>query len=209
MSFKPNQAEKDANARQAQIADVGLKNAELATGAGTGMLNLGNANTQAGTNFFNTILNGNRANTTALMAPNIQAARQNAQDALSSATNLSPRGGGRTGSLFETMLAPNRALTEQFNMFRGQAAPQLTQVGLQQSGQGAGLMGQGMQGLSLPANIMGDQRDYQNKLRQQSNQFWSGLGGGLFNLATIPLGGATGLGGSSTALGKLGGLFKF
>jgi len=207
MSFGPNQAMKDATAKQSQISDLGLANSKAATSAGTGMLNLGNANTQAGTNFFNTILNGNRANTTALMAPNIAAARQGTQDNLTAINNLDPRGGGRSGSLFQTMMAPNHDLTQQFGALRAQAPQFLASTGLAQSGQGAGLMGQGMQGLQLPASVQQNMWGNQNQLQQQKNQFWGQLGGGLFNLATVPLGGATGLGGSSTALGKLGGLF--
>src|SRR5277367_690442 len=111
MSFGPSNTSKAASNNLAGASNVALNqlapaeisgaNTNLASGAG----NVG----QAG-NFFSTLLNGNQANTSALLQPNIDQIRGANQNAIQSLSTLMPRGGGRSGTLFNAAYAPNQQI---------------------------------------------------------------------------------------------------
>lgn len=190
MSFKPSQAERDAVAKQNQMADLSLANSKAATAQGNTLFGMGLPQLNSGTGFYQTLLNGNRANTTAALMPNIQQVREGTADALQTANNLMPRGGGRSGALFDLLTRPSGAITGLFNQARVAAPQPLINAGLSATGQAPALFGQGTQSLGLATNTQGDIRDYEMRQRQMKNQFFSSLGSGLFNLATVPFGGS-------------------
>ena len=64
------------------------------TSAGSGLLGIGGQNVSSGTNFFNTLLNGNSANTAATLAPSINQIQSGVANNLNAVNTLMPRGGG-------------------------------------------------------------------------------------------------------------------
>lgn len=158
---------------------------------------------QAG-NYFNTLLNGNRANTTALLAPDINRIRQANQGTLQGVSTLMPRGGGRSGTLFSLPFQSNQQIQSLFGGARSAAAPALGQLGLGIGGLGANLFGIGNQALGSANNANSAMVEAALKQKQMSNQMASGLASGLFGLATLPFGGGAMAG---TALGGLSKLF--
>lgn len=185
------------------------QNAGTANAYGQGLLNLGTSNTNAGANFFKTILGGDQAATSSLLQPNIDQIRGGQQQALQAASTLMPRGGGRSGALFNLPLQANSQIQSLFNGARSGAASALPQIGAGQTSVGSGLFGLGNQALGMGAGALGTVGQLGGNLaqigqtQQQLDQARaSALGSGLFGLATLPLGGFGG-----TALGALGGLF--
>lgn len=167
--------------KQTSAAMTGLQdNAGTTSAAGGNLLNLGGENTTAGTNFFRTLLNGNRADTTAVLQPNIDQIRQGQQQTMQAVNTLAPRGGARSSTLFSLPFQANSQIQSLFNPMRSAAATQLTNTGLQQSNLGNNLFSTSNTGNSNLGNL-GIQ---QQKL---SNDLMSGLGGGLFNLFTTPM----------------------
>jgi hypothetical protein len=214
MSFGPGSAEKAATQQQQGVTkQAGLNSAmEISKGgglidAGSGLLKLGGSTVTPATNFFQTLLSGNRDNTTAMLQPDINRIREGQQNTLNATSTLMPRGGGRAATLFQTPFAANQQIQNLFNGVRSGAAGGLADIGLrqqglgvQQQGVGANLMGIGNQPLNT--QLQGTQNLLQNAMlqRQYANEMWGKVGSGLFNLAT------TAIPGSSIA-GKLGGLF--
>lgn len=192
MSFGPT--------AQTSAAMTGLQsNAGKESAAGGNLLDLGTGNTQAGANFFQTLLHGNQANTTAMLQPDINRIRGAQQGTLQAVSTLMPRGGGRSAELFSLPFQGNQQIQGLFNQTRAAAPQALAQIGAGQTNAGANLFGLGNQ-----ANTnLGELGQRQQQL---TNQMWQGLGGGLFNLGSLPMAGLGGtLGGA--AIGKLGGLF--
>ena len=202
MSFGPTNQEKGFSNNLGGAANQAQANSGQQMQQGQGLLNLGTGNTAAGTNFFNTIMNGNQAASTALLQPDINRIRGAQQGTLQAASTLMPRGGGRSGTLFSLPFQGNAQIQQLYNGLRPAAAQALTSTGLQQSGQGANLFGIGNQALntSVQGNEAGLNWAQQQAQRQQ--QLAAGLGGGLFSLLTAPFTGGTSL------LGGLGNLFN-
>ena len=174
------------------------------TGGSTIATGQGNINT--GTGFLNTIANGNQANTTALLRPNIDAIRANNASTLSAINTLMPRGGGRYGALFSQALQPQSQIQNLFSNARNTAVTALPQIGLQQQqlglaqqGLGANLFGIGNSALSTGVGALNSGTGASSSLaqaelaeQQRKAGIWSGLGSGIFGLATLPFGGAPG-----------------
>lgn len=205
MSFGPTKETKNAMGNLSTVSAAGMENSAADRARGGSLLNLGGGNVASGTNFFNTLLGGNQANTTALLQPSIDQIRAGNTHALQALSTLMPRGGGRSGTLFDMAYAPQGQIQSLFNSGRLAGAQALPSIGAQQQSLGANLFNIGNQGLGLAANASGNLADISQRQQQMGANFWSGLGGGLFNLATLPLGGGT-LGGA--ALGGIGNLFK-
>jgi len=175
-----------------------------AFGGGQRQLQAGTANTQAGGNFFNTLLNGNRANTTAMLAPDIQRIQGAQQGALQGASTLMPRGGGRSGTLFNLPFQGNQAIQSLYGGARSGAGSTLANLGLGQGGLGANLFGQATGGLNSANNANQAMSDLALKQQQMSDAKAAGIANAVFGLATMPFGGGAMAG---TALGGLGKLF--
>lgn len=201
MSFGPTASEKQYSSQLTNVGNQAQQNSGLATSTGQGLLNLGTGNTTAGTNFFNTLMNGNQNATTALLQPDINRIRGAQQGTLQAVSTLMPRGGGRSGTLFSLPFQANSQIQQLYNTLRPQAAQALASTGLQQTGQGANLFGIGNQALGVGEQANASGLNWAQQQAQRANQMAAGLGGSLFSLATMPLTGPFGMGNS--AIGKL------
>lgn len=189
MSFGASNTTKQAQNNLGGLSGQATDLSRTETGQGQGLLNVGQPNVQSGTNFFQTLLNGNRANSTALLQPQIDQIRQGAQNQLQSASTLMPRGGGRSGTLFNASYAPQSQIQSLFNPLRSTAATTLPQIGLQQQQLGTNLFNIGNQPLNTATGASNDLVQAGQRQQQISNSMWQGLGQGLFGLATTPFGG--------------------
>jgi hypothetical protein len=197
MAFGPSNTTKTAENNLGGISNTAL-NSQLPmfNAAGTSLFNPGTANVTSGTNFFNTLLNGNRANTAAVLQPSIDQIRGNQAAAMSAINTLMPRGGGRSSTLFQQSFAPQGQIQNLFNAARTNAASTLPSIGLQQIGAGTNLFGLGNQalgaatGANVPLAQIGQQQ------QQISNNLFSGIGSTLAGLALAPVTGGTSLLGS-------------
>lgn len=191
MSFGPSQAVKNSTNTQAGLVQQGTANSGAQIAQGNANLNTGGSNINSGTSFLNTVLNGNQANTASLLQPNINQIRDANQQQLQGISTLSPRGGGRAGTLFGASYAPNQQIQSLFGTARNTAATALPQIGLAQQGIGTNLVGAGNNALSTAAS--GANAGVQNQLaiQQRSDNLVSGLASGILGLATTPFGGGS------------------
>jgi hypothetical protein len=136
---------------------------------------------QAG-NYFNTLLGGNRANTTAMLQPDINRIQGANQGTLQGVSTLMPRGGGRSGTLFQLPFQQNQQIQSLYGGARSGAAGQLGQLGLGQGGLGANLFGIGTGVLNSANSANSDMVRAALAMKQRSDQLAGGLGGGIFNL---------------------------
>lgn len=201
MSFGPTAATSTAQGNLGNISNTLTGSvAPQDLSQGSNLFGLGQGNVQSGTNFLNTVLNGNAQNTGALLQPQINQIRQGNQQNLQAASTLMPRGGGRSGSLFDLSTQPQGQVQNLFNGARTTAATTLPQIGLQQQGLGANLFGLGTNALTGAAGTNSQAAQIAQQQQQLTNNFWSQLGGGVLGLATMPFGGGTAVNG---LLGKL------
>jgi hypothetical protein len=203
MSFGANNTTKAAENNLGGISNTAL-NSQLPmfNTAGTSSLNTGAGNVSSGTNYLNTILNGNQANTTAALQPSINDIRGASANTMNAINTLTPRGGGRSGSLFSQSFAPESSINNLFNTARVGAASALPQIGLQQQGLGSNLMGMGNQALSTASGANSSLGNMGLQAQQMNNSLWQGIGSGVLGLATLPFGGGSSANG---LLGLIGG----
>src|ERR1700723_165337 len=202
MSFGASNTTKTAQNNLSGTSNAALNTLLPAeTSQGTTALNTGAGNVASGTNFFNTLLQGNNANTAAALQPSINQIQGGVANNLNAINTLMPRGGGRSSALFGQSFAPQSQIQSLFNSGRTTAASALPQIGLQQQKLGSGLFGLGNQSLnaatganSALANSGMQQQYFSNLLDQQ-------IGQGLAGLLTTPYGGGTG--GSGGILGQI------
>jgi hypothetical protein len=202
MSFGPNSTTKRAENNLGGVSNQATELSRTETGHGEGLLNMGQPSVASGTNFFNTLLNGNRANSTALLQPQIDQIRGGTQNQLQAINTLMPRGGGRASSLFNASYMPQQQIQNLFNPLRSQAASALPQIGLQQMGLGTNLFGIGNQPLNTATGASSQLGQFGQADQQMRNQQMAALGSGLVGLATLPFGGGAAAGG---LLGMIGG----
>lgn len=189
MSFGPSQATKNATQQNAQIANTAVGNSAQQTAAGGNLLNVGQSQTGQAGGYWSNLLNGNRAETGQLLAPDIQRMRQQQQQNLQAVSTLSPRGGGRAGALFGLQTALPEQINSMFSQIRPQAAGQLGQLGLGQTGAGTNLFNSGNSALNTGSQTNQGLAQYGLQQQQATNALWSGLGAGVLGLATLPFGG--------------------
>jgi hypothetical protein len=204
MSFGATNGTKAAENNLSGISNTALNTQVPALdAAGTQQLAAGNQTVQQGLktmqpgiNYFQNILSGSPAETANLLAPNIQQIKQANQQNIQAASTLMPRGGGRFGTLFSAETAPNQAIQNLFSGARSAAASPLisaggTQagIGLGQGNLGANLFQGANSALGVGTGANTSQIQAQQQQQQLTNSLWSGLGSGLFNLATTPFGG--------------------
>src|ERR1700722_18277268 len=75
----------------------------------------------SGTNYFQTLLNGNRQNTGTMLQPNINQIQGAEQNTLQGTNTLTPRGGGRFGTDYSVPFAANTQIQNLFNGARAGA----------------------------------------------------------------------------------------
>lgn len=196
MSFGPSNTAKTAQNNLSGISSTATnQQLPMLNAAGTSATGAGTSDVTSGTNFFNTLLNGNSANTGATLAPSIQQIQGGNANTLNALTTLMPRGGGRSGTLFNQSFAPTSQIGNLFNGARTTAATTLPQIGLQQQQIGANLFGLGNQALGTATGASSALGGQALQSQQMSNQLAAGLGSGLFNLATTPVGGGASVNG--------------
>lgn len=188
MSFGPTAGTKSAMSGMTDVSKTAQTNSTADRAQGGNLLNLGGDNVTSGTNFFNTLLNGNAANTTATLQPSIDQIRNGVGTAMTAVNTLAPRGGGRTAMNYGLSFAPQAQIQNLFNQTRTQAATALPQIGLQQQQMGGNLLGIGNQALNTAGTGYANLTDANQKQQQITNNAWSGLGQGIFGLATVPFG---------------------
>jgi len=120
--------------------------------SGQGILNQGVGNVNAATGFFSPLLNGNRAQMTNMLAPEIGQINQANQQKMNEIATLDPRGGGRNSALVQQEFAPLEQTNQLLQTIRPQAAGQmgalgqlLAQIGGQQQQQGLSQYGLGLE----------------------------------------------------------------
>jgi len=190
MSFGASKTEKSAMGEMSNLASTAKANSGEATDAGKNLLSIGGDNTNTGLDFFKTLLGGNQANTAALLQPQIQQANAGVNQQLQQLSTLMPRGGGRTEAMFNAATAPNSSLMQLFAGLRGGGADKLISTGMAQTGAGTNLFNTG--NAALNTSLTGQNNVFRGAFdqRQANNQMWSGIGQGLFGLATTPFGGS-------------------
>lgn len=188
-SFGPTATTQQGTQGLTDIAKQATTNSGTELAAGQNLLNMGAPNVTAGTNFFNTLLGGNAANTTAMLQPNIDQIRAGNQNQIQALSTLTPRGGGRSGTLFNASYAPGAQIQNLFGGARTTAATALPQIGLGQQGLGANMFSIGNQPLNTATQANAGIADIGQRQQQMTQQFWSNLGAGAFGLATLPVGG--------------------
>lgn len=202
MSLGASGTTKTAENNLAGTSNLALNNLFPAvTGDASSEIGTGGQNVASGTNFLNTILGGNTANTTATLQPSIDQIRSGTTNNLNAISSLMPRGGGRSSALFSQSFQPQAQIQNLFNTARTNAATALPQIGLAQQGLGTNLFGIGSGALNTAAGVNSNLAGIGQSQQNINNSLISGLAGGLFGLATTPFGG-----GSSTngLLGLLG-----
>lgn len=199
MSFGPSsQTQSGFNTLQQNNAATSAAAPPLVNAAGS---NLG-----AGANFFKTLLGGNQAETAAMLQPDINRINQGNQQTLQAVSTLTPRGGGRSASLFALPFQGQQQIQSLFNGARAGAAQALPQIGSAQGALGSNLFDISNKG----AGTLGELGQRQQQITQSARAALlkgilgavSGIahGGGLANLFK-PSGGYTDSAGLSDTIG--------
>jgi hypothetical protein len=205
MSFSPNNTTKAAENNLGGVSSQALNNLFPAiSGQAQPQINTGAGNVTAGTNFLNTILGGNRAATTAMLQPNIDQINQGINANRNAISTLTPRGGGRAGTLFSLSGAPQAQVQNLFNPMRTTAATTLPQIGLAQQGFGGTLYGLANNALNTASGTNTNLAQLGQQDRATSLAIASALGQSLFKIATTPFGGGSATGGLFGAIPGIG-----
>lgn len=184
MAFGRTQQAKDAESNNQGIAQTAVDRSGDQNARGIGLMNSGGQAVQSGTNFFNTVLNGNREAGTAALAPDINRIREGNQNALQTSSTLMPRGGGRAASLFGRTFATNDAVNSLYGGVRSGAAGNLAAIGQGQQSLGANLFGIANSGLNTGMQANANVLNYEQAQQQAMNSLWSSIGQGAAGLVT-------------------------
>lgn len=203
MSFSPSNTTKTAeNNLSGSTSALQNQQYPMLTAAGTNLFSQGGTDVTSGTNFLNTMLQGNQANTTAMLQPSIDQIRGGSANTLNAINTLTPRGGGRSSALFGQSFQPQQQIQNLFNQGRTTAATALPQIGLQQQQLGTNLFGMGTNALVGAGGMSNSLAQLSQSDRATSLAIASALGKSLFNVATTPFGGGSS---SNGLLGLIGG----
>jgi len=188
MSFGPSGTTKTAENNLGGISSTAVNTLfPQVTTAGGNMLGQGAADVTSGTNFLNTLLNGNKANTTAMLQPSIDDIRKANTNTLGAISTLTPRGGGRSSALFGQSFSPTQQIQNLFNTGRTAAATSLPQIGLGQEGVGTNLFNIGTGALNAGTGASSNLGSMGLQSQQISNSLFSGLGSGIMGLLGMPV----------------------
>lgn len=192
MSFGTNSLTKNATGQLQNIGTQAGTNSAKQIDTGQDLFSTGGQNTASGTNYFNSLLHGNQADTTNMLSPDINRIRNTNQGAAQSASTLMPRGGGRSGTLFQLPFQNQAQIGGLFSGARSGAAGSLASIGQNQQSMGTALQGIGNNALNTSANADSSLADIGLRQQQMVNSLWSGLGSGVFGLASMGMGGGGG-----------------
>lgn len=201
MSFGANNTTKAAENNLGGVSEAAFPLSSALESGGQSLIGNGLNSINSGTNYFNTLLNGNAANTSALLQPSINQIRGGNQNALQAISSLTPRGGGRSGTLFNAAYAPSQQIQSLFNSGRTTAATALPQIGQGVLGTGAGLFSNATAPLNAATGASSSLANVGQTQQQISNNLLGGIGGLFGSLLTAPS--STG---SGSILGNLLGL---
>lgn len=191
MSWSPGNTTKAAENRLAGATEQAQNVLwPAAFGTGTKELGAGADTVQSGTNWLQTILGGNQANTTAALQSSIDQIRSGTSGTLNAINTLMPRGGGRYGALFGQALAPQSQVQNLFNTARTTAAAALPQIGLQRMGVGTNLFNIGNSALGNAGNMSANLARLGQVDTARSDAINAAIGQAVFGLATTPFGAA-------------------
>ena len=171
MSFGPNNTTKAAENNLGGISGQLQQLAPTLGSLGQNQLNTGAGNVASGTNFFNTLLHGNTAQTSAALAPSINQIRSGTSNTVNGINTLMPRGGGRFGTLFGQSFAPQSQVQNLFDSARTNAASALPNIGLGQEGVGTNLFGLGNQAYGTAGGINSSLATYWANSAADEQQF--------------------------------------
>lgn len=115
-------------------------------------LNTGLAHLTPVSNWFQTIMNGNKQATLQQLQPQIQQVREGLATGLKTANTLTPRGGGRGEALFEMPFEGTKQIAQQYGQARA-AAP----AGLQSAATAEGALGSAAAGAGAEFGGVGAQ----------------------------------------------------
>jgi hypothetical protein len=145
-SLPPNISSQTANQAISGLSNTGTQatnymNAYGQSGqqniaGGAGAINSGLQNLTPTANWFQTIMGGNKQATLNQLQPQIQQDQQGLNTGLQTASTLSPRGGGRSSTLFDLPFAAQQQVAQQYGSARA-AAP----AGLQSAATAQGALG--------------------------------------------------------------------
>lgn len=145
----------------------------------------------APTNYFQSLLSGNKAQSTAALAPDISRIQDQTQGALQSTSTLTPRGGGRSSTLFNLPYAASSGVSSLYNGQRAGAAQGLTniagaegQVAEGEQGIGTNLLNTGANYLNAGTTASNDLGSQSSTQRQQNANAAGNLGSGIYGLLT-------------------------
>ncbi len=217
---KPSADQSQANNllnAQAQLgnkfAQGSLDTSAQARDTGMGFLNRFTSSLSAPQNYFQSLLSGNQAQTTAALAPDIARLRGQTQQGIQAASTLAPRGAGRSSLLFNLPQQAQAETAGLFNAVRPAAASALPQIAQQYGTIGSNLMNTGVGYANNAANFLGagtagarSLADAAALQQAQRNQAGSQIGSGITGiLGQVPwakiLGGANGGGNFGTSPG--------
>ena len=168
------------------LASQNLFNSQLSAGFGKTAGDMGISNFQGASdtlsqprNYFQSILNGDRANTTQTLAPQIAQIQQMLNQRLAAGSTLNARGGGRASSLFDAPSTATTAINNLYDTARPAAATALSDIATRQGALGSSLLGNAGQfyGNANTANSLGlnNQLDANKLSFDQSKATGSGL----------------------------------
>ncbi len=154
-------------------------NNAAASGAAGPNVSAGTANLGAGANFFKTLLGGSAADTSAMLQPDINRVNAANQQTLQAVNTLTPRGGGRSSTLFALPFQGNQQIQGLFNGARTQAAQALPQIGAQQGSLGANLFNIGNQGAESLGKLGLAQQEFTDQQKWKLFQTLAGAAAGF------------------------------
>ena len=189
MSFGPTSTTKTAENNLGGVSGQATGLSTALAGQGQSLLGQGASTVAPATNFFTSLLSGDKAATTSALQPSSDQIRGNTQANLQAASTLMPRGGGRSGTLFNLLSSVPSQISSLFNQSRAGAASALPQIGLPQQQIGAGLFSGAGAPLNTASSASGQLGNLGQQQQQITNSLWGNLGKGLFGLATTPFGG--------------------
>lgn len=150
-------------------------NAQQAGQSASQFLTSGKANLDTAQNFWQSIINGNQANTVQQLAGTINPIQSASRQAETSALEFMPRGGGSTEVLSQVPYQRANAVTGAITNLAAQAPNEIAQIGATESGTGASLLGQSSGAAASDLSFL-------QSNSAQAAQIGSSVGGGIGNL---------------------------
>lgn len=178
----PGVSSGQANTATSTLGGTGTTGADLMKGygaTGTAGLNTGLNNLAPVSNWFQTIMNGNKQATLNQMQPQIQQTQGGLNTALQTASTLNPRGGGRSGTLFDLPFEAQKQIAGSYDAARAAAPAGAQGAATAEGALGSAAAGAGAQFGQVSNGANNDLLNYglnqQNQSYKQSQQNGAGF----------------------------------